>query len=162
MGNILAIVIEQEIGSIDRFDTSGQFSRFAGFVPTVHASSGNIRLGHMRKPSNQNLKWAFRVASRSAAQGHRSRHRHHPAWKTKCVRQIYDQASQRKGHAVAVGAVARHLAQGAFWILNRQQPYRPPASRQASPKQVRGRAKLVPTEARELIAWRLLNLLMPH
>jgi len=65
---------------------------------------------------------------------------HHPAWKTKYVCQVYDQVCQRKGHAIAVGAVARHLAEAAFWIPTRQQPYRPPAVRQASPKQVQGRA----------------------
>jgi len=41
---------------------------------------------------------------------------------------------------VQLDCMARHLAEGAFWILKRQQPYRPPANRQASPKQVRGRA----------------------
>ncbi len=58
----------------------------------------------MRKPSNQYLKWAFIEAANVVV-----RHRHHPAWKTKYVCQIYDQVCQRKGHAVAVGAVARHL-----------------------------------------------------
>ncbi len=135
VGDILAIVIEREIGLIDRFDTSGQLTSFAGLVPTVHASGGKTRLGHMRKPSNQYLKWAFIEAANVIV-----RHRHHPAWKTKYVCQIYDQVSHRKGHAVAVGAVARHLAEGAYWILKRQEPYRPPAIRQASPKQVRGRA----------------------
>jgi transposase len=135
VANVLAIVIEREIGSIDRFDTSGQFTSFSGLVPTVHASGGKTRFGHMRKPCNQYLKWSFIEAANVIV-----RHRHHPAWKTKYVCQIYDQVSQRKGHAVAVGAVARHLAEAAFWILKRQQPYRPPANRQASPKQVRGRA----------------------
>jgi transposase len=116
----LAIAVEHEIGSIDRFDTSGQLTSYAGLVPTVHASGGKTRLGHMRKPSNQSLKWAFIEAANVVV-----RHRHHPAWKTTYVCQIYDQVSQRKGHAVAVGAVARHLAEGAFWILKRQQPYRP-------------------------------------
>ena len=134
VGDILAIVIEREIGSIDRFDTSGQLTSFAGLVPTVHASGGKTRLGHMRKPSNQYLKWAFIEAANVIV-----RHRHHDAWKATYVCQIYDQVSQRKGHAVAVGAVARHLGESAFWILKRQQPYRPPAVRQASPKQVRGR-----------------------
>jgi len=138
VGNILAIVVDREIGSIDRFCTSGQFTSYAGLVPTVHASGGKTRFGHMRKPSNQYLKWAFIEAANVVV-----RHRHHPAWKVTYVCQIYDQVSQRKGHAVAVGAVARHLAEGAFWILKRQQPYRPPAIRQASPKQVRGRAQLV-------------------
>jgi len=135
VGNILAIVVDREIGSIDRFDTPGQLASYCGVVPTVHASGGKTRFGHMRKPCNQYLKWAFIEAANVVV-----RHRHHPAWKTKYVCQIYDQVSRRKGHAVAVGAVARHLAEGAFWILNRQEPYRPPANRQVSPKQVRGRA----------------------
>jgi transposase len=135
VGDILATVIEREIGSIDRFDTPGQLASYSGVVPTVHASGGKTRFGHMRKPSNQYLKWAFVEAANVVV-----RHRHHPAWKGKYICHIYDQVSRRKGHAVAVGAVARHLAESAFWILNRQQPYRPPAVRQASPKQVRGRA----------------------
>jgi transposase len=147
VGNILAIVIEREIGSIDRFATPGQLASYAGLVPTVHASGGKTRFGHMRKPSNQYLKWAFIEAANVVV-----RHRHHPAWKTKYVCQVYDQVCQRKGHPIAVGAVARHLAEAAFWILTRQQPYRPPASRQAFPKQVQGRAELVPSEVRELIA----------
>jgi transposase len=72
VGDILGIVIDREIGSIDRFDTSGQFTSYAGLVPTVHASGGKTRFGHMRKPCNQYLKWAFRAASRSEAEGHRS------------------------------------------------------------------------------------------
>jgi transposase len=135
VGDILAIVVNREIGSIHRFDTAGQLTSYAGLVPTVHASGGKTRFGHMRKPSNQYLKWAFIEAANVVV-----RHRHHPAWKTKYVCQIYDQVAQRKGHAVAVGAVARHLAEGAFWILKREEPYRPPALRQATPKQVRGRA----------------------
>jgi transposase len=135
VGDILAIVIEREVGSIDRFDTSGQLTSYAGLVPTVHASGGKTRLGHMRKPSNQYLKWAFIEAANVVV-----RHRGHPAWKTKYVCHVYDRVCRRKGHAIAVGAVARHLAEGAFWILKRQQPYRPPAIQQGSPKQVRGRA----------------------
>ncbi len=135
VANILAIVIEREIGSIDRFDTPGQLASYVGVVPTVHASGGKTRFGHMRKPSNQYLKWAFIEAANVVV-----RHRRHPSWKGKYVCHIYDQVSRRKGHAIAVGAVARHLAESAFWILKRQQPYRPPAIRQATPKQVRGRA----------------------
>jgi transposase len=135
IGDILAIVIDREVGSIDRFDTPGQLASYAGVVPTVHASGGKTRFGHMRKPSNQYLKWALIEAANVVV-----RHRHHPAWKEKYVCLVYDRVSRRKGHAVAVGAVARHLAESAFWILKRQQPYRPPAIRQALPKQVRGRA----------------------
>jgi transposase len=135
VGDVLAIVIDREIGSIDRFDTPGQLASYTGVVPTVHASGGKARFGHMRKPSNQYLKWACIEAANVVV-----RHRRHPAWKGKYVCLIYDRVSRRKGHAIAVGAVARHLAEAAFWILKTQQPYRPPANRQALPKQVRGRA----------------------
>jgi len=143
VGDILAIVVEREVGSIDRFDTAGQLASYAGVVPTIHASGGKTRFGHMRKPSNQYLKWAFVEAANVVV-----RHRHHPAWKPKYVCRVYDRVCHRKGHAIAVGAVARHLAEAAFWILNKKEPYRPPAVRQArglptragSPKQVQGRA----------------------
>jgi hypothetical protein len=85
VGDILTIVIEREIGSVDRFDTSGQLTSYAGLVPTVHASGGKTRFGHRRKPSNQYLKWAFRAASRSEAEGHRSRQRRRPPPASPCL-----------------------------------------------------------------------------
>ena len=111
VGDILAIVIEREIGCTDRFCTAGQLASYAGVVPTVHASGGKTRFGHMRKPSNQYLKWAFIEAANVVV-----RHRRHPAWKTKYVCRVYNQVCQRKGHAIAVGAVARDLAEAAFCI----------------------------------------------
>jgi transposase len=135
IGDILAIVIEREIGCIDRFDTPGQLASYAGVVPTVHASGGKTRFGHMRKASNQYLKWAFIEAANVVV-----RHRRSPAWKTKYVCQVYDRVCRRKGHAIAVGAVARHLGEAAFWVLKRQQLYQPPVIRRPSPKQVQGRA----------------------
>jgi hypothetical protein len=89
----------------------------------------------MRKPSNQYLKWAFIEVANVVV-----RHRHYPAWKTKYVSRVNDQVRQRNGRAIAVAAVARHVAEASFWVLKGQQPYRPPAIRQASPKQVQGRA----------------------
>jgi transposase len=85
VGDILGIVIECEIGSIDRFDTAGQFTSYAGLVPTVHASGGKTRFGHMRKPSSQYLKWAFREAPRSEAEGHRSCQRRGPPPTPSCL-----------------------------------------------------------------------------
>jgi hypothetical protein len=34
---------------------------------------------------------------------------------------------KRKGHSVAVGAVARHLSEAAFWLLRKQEPHKDPA-----------------------------------
>jgi len=43
----------------------------------------------------------------------------------------FDSHKQRRGHAKAVGAVARHLAEASFWVLRRDEDYREPAPRPA-------------------------------
>jgi transposase len=132
VGNILAIVIEREIGTVDRFPSSGHLAAYAGVVPKVHSSGGKTRFGRMRTPSrcsageqaNNYLKWAFIEAANGVVA-----HRHHPSWRLKNVSQIYEKICRRRGHATAVGAVARHLAESAFWILKKGEDYRDPALR---------------------------------
>ena len=34
--------------------------------------------------------------------------------------------ARRKGHAKAIGAVARHLAEATYWMLGQQEAYREP------------------------------------
>jgi hypothetical protein len=48
------------------------------------------------------------------------------------VSRLYARVQQRKGHATAVGAVARHLAEATYWILSKREPYRDPAEGPAS------------------------------
>ena len=130
VGDILAIVIEREIGTIDRFPTAGHLAAYAGVVPKVHSSGGKTRYGRMRKQANQYLKWAFIEAANVIVA-----HRHHPAWRQKKVSLVYERICRRKGHAIAVGAVARHLAEAAFWMLTKGETYQDPAlRRQGSPK----------------------------
>jgi len=62
-------------------------------------------------------------------------HRHIPAWGQKKVSLVYKRICRRKGHATAVGAVARHLAESTFWILKKEEDYQDPVlRRQNSPK----------------------------
>lgn len=132
IGNILAIVIEREVGNVDRFPSAGHLAAYAGVVPKVHSSGGKTRYGRMRKQANNYLKWAFIEAANVVVA-----HRHHPSWRKKKVTQVYERICRRKGHATAVGAVARHLAESAFWILKKGEDYQDPAlRRQGSPKLV--------------------------
>jgi transposase len=132
IGNILAIVIEREVGTVDRFPTAGHLAAYAGVVPRVHSSGGKTRYGRMRKQANNYLKWAFIEAANVVVA-----HRHHPSWRQKKVTQIYERICRRKGHATAVGAIARHLAESAYWILKKGEDYQDPAlRRQGSPKLV--------------------------
>jgi hypothetical protein len=75
---------------------------------------------------NRYLKWAFAEAGNSVAVNHqRYRERH--------VSQLYFRVRQPKGHSKAVGAVARHLAEATFYVLNRQEAYRDPKADRVGP-----------------------------
>lgn len=120
IGIILAATIALEIGEIGRFPSALHFASYAGTTPRVHASGGKVRYGRLRSDVNQYLKWAFVEAGNSVAV-------HHPRYAERHVSQLYQRLRQRKGHSKAMGAVARHLAEAAFHVLSRQQPYRDPA-----------------------------------
>ena len=124
VADILAIVIDREVGSIPRFPSPLHFASYAGLAPKIHASGGKVRFGPMRSEANQYLKWAFIEAASTIALLHQ-----HPRWATRPICQIYTRIRRRKGHGIAIGAVARHLAEATFWMLTRQEPYREPAAR---------------------------------
>jgi len=133
IGDILAIVIDRELGSIHRFPSNVHFASYSGVVPRVTSSGGKYRYGRMVKQANNYLKWAFIEAANAVV-----RQRHHPRWQQKHVCQLYERTRRRKGHAVAVGAVARHLAEATFWVLTKSEPYQEP--RKVSHKQGQARA----------------------
>lgn len=124
VAEILAVVIEREIGSIQRFTSAEAYANYAGTVPTVSGSAGKFHYGHLRKQANQYLKWAYLEAANGVARHHTS-----PGWRGRHVARLYRRILRRKGHAVAKGAVARHLAEATYWILTKQEPYREPPKR---------------------------------
>jgi transposase len=119
VGDILAIVIEREVGDIQRFPSAQQFSSYCGTTPRVSSSGGKTRYGKLRTESNQYLKWAFIEAANAVAAHHAQR-----GWTTRHASRLYLRIRSRKGGSVAIGAVARHLAESAFWILKKNEPYR--------------------------------------
>jgi transposase len=128
VGDILAIVIEREVGTIARFPTPGQFSSYSGTTPRVSSSGGKTHYGRMRTESNQYLKWAFIEAANAVSAHHAQR-----GWSTRHCARLYLRVRARKGSSVAIGAVARHLAESVFWVLKKNQPYKEPEK--VSPRQ---------------------------
>jgi transposase len=120
VGMILASVIALEIGDVGRFPSGEHLASYAGTTPRVHASGGKVRYGQLRSDVNRYLKWAFVEAANVVAM-----HRHR--WPRRHVSRLYTRLRRRKGHAKAVGAVARHLAEASYHVLRRQEPYRDPA-----------------------------------
>jgi transposase len=128
VGDMLAIVIEREIGTISRFPSAAQFSSYCGTTPRVISSGGKTRYGRMRMESNQYLKWAFIEAANAISAHHAQR-----GWTTRHVSKLYIRVRAKRGASVAIGAVARHLAESTFWIMTKNEPYRELS--QVSPRQ---------------------------
>ena len=122
IGVILAATIALEIGVIERFASAERLASYAGTTPRVSSSGDKTRYGRLRQDVNQYLKWAFVEAGNSVAvNAARCPQRH--------VSQLYRRLRSRKGHAKAIGAVARHLAEAVWHLWSRQEAYRDPALR---------------------------------
>lgn len=120
VGLILASVIVLEVGDVGRFGNGEQLACYAGTTPRVHSSGDRTRYGRLRPDVNRYLKWAFVEAANVVAMNH-------TAWPNRHVSRLYARLRRRKGHAKAVGAVARHLAEATYHVLQGQQMYRDPA-----------------------------------
>ena len=125
IGFILAVAIANEIGEISRFSTPQRLASYAGTVPRVHSSGGYTRYGKLRSDVNHYLKWAYSEAGNSTAVNHKRFPFRHTS-------ELYRRIRERKGHAKAVGAVARHLAEASFWILSKSEDYKEPKSKSFS------------------------------
>jgi transposase len=138
---VLSIVIDRELGCIDRFPHPKHLASYSDLVPKVQASGGKAHYGRMIKQCNHYLKRAFIEATNVIVMK-----RHHPNWRTKYVVQLYERTRRRKGHFVAVGATARYLDEAAFWVLKKGEPYREPLPRPPAGMNARFR----PSRARPL------------
>jgi transposase len=130
VGDILTIVINREVGSVERFASAGNLASYAGQTPKVKSSGDKTYYGPMRKESNQYLKWAYVEAANVIVAN-----REKLGWKDKHVVRLYERLARSKGHGKAVGAVARHLAEATFWVLTKEEAYHEPNSKKPSPKQ---------------------------
>jgi transposase len=119
VGWTLATVMAFEIGDIARFDRAPELASYAGTVPRVHSSGGKTRYGRVHSDVNRYLKWAFVEAANVIVM-------HQKRLGDVHVVGLYRRLRQRKGHGRAATAVARHLAEAAFWVLKLQQPYKEP------------------------------------
>ena len=129
VGLVLSAAIALEIGDIERFASAPRLASYAGTTPRVKSSGDKTRYGQLRVDVNHYLKWAFAEAANSVAVNHKRCPNRH-------VSLLYGRLRQRKGHAKAIGAVARHLAEAAYWVLHRKENYREPTLNQGLSRKV--------------------------
>lgn len=126
VGRILSMVMTLEIGRVDRFPSAAHLASYAGLVPRVHSSGGHTRLGQICGEVNHYLKWAFIEAANLIVI-----HQKHLAGQH--VVRLYQRVKRKRNHQKAAVAVARHLAEAAYWILKKQEAYRPPQPKRTAP-----------------------------
>ena len=68
---------------------------------------------------NRYLKWALIEAANVVMMNQKRMPDHHAV-------ELYRRIRHRKGHGKAIVAVARHLAEAAYWILAKKEAYREP------------------------------------
>ena len=121
VGPILSMVMMLEIGKVERFPSSAHLASYCGLTPRVSSSGGRTHLGQVCGDVNRYLKWAFVEAANLMVVQQKQ-------WKGSHVLNLYRRVRQKCNHQKAAVAVARHLAEATYWILKKQEAYRPPQS----------------------------------
>jgi transposase len=119
VGDVLSMVMMLEIGKVERFPTAAHLASYAGLVPRVHSSGGYTRMGQVCGNVNRNLKWAFVEAANLIVINQRRLAGTH-------VVRLYQRIKRGKNHQKGAVAVARHLAEAAWWMLTSLEVYREP------------------------------------
>jgi len=120
VGRILSAVIALEVGDVKRFPSAGHLASYAGTTPRVSSSGGKTHFGKLRGDANRFLKWAYIEAANVVARFHRKHPDAH-------LSRMYSKLRKEKGHAKAIGAVARQLAEATYWMLTKNEVYKEPA-----------------------------------
>lgn len=105
IGPYLALLIEAEIGTIERFRTSHELSSYAGLVPSTRSSGGKTAHGGVGPAGSSWLKWALVEATQVLKQAPGP------------VRFHYERLWRAKGKPKATVAAARKLCCYLYWML---------------------------------------------
>jgi transposase len=100
------------IGPIERFKSAASLTAYLGLVPSVRQSAAHAYYGHITKRGNTNARWLLVQAAHAAAR--------HPGPLGAQFRRL----KRRRGHCVAIVALARKLAVLAWHLLTHREPYR--------------------------------------
>lgn len=123
VGPILSIIIALEIGTVSRFARPSSLASYAGVVPRVSQSGAKTYYGKTRSDVNRYLKWAL-IEAANVVMINQKR------WTNRHAAQLYNRIKIRRGHAKAIVAVARHLAEASYWVLQRNEAYKEPVKKE--------------------------------
>jgi transposase len=100
------------IGSIERFETPQKLAAYFGLVPRIRQSAGRCWSGHITKAGSRTARWLAIEAAQTIARS------------PSPLAASYHRIRRRKGHQVAVTALARKLVVVVWHVLIKDEPYR--------------------------------------
>jgi transposase len=115
IGELTAVALVAELCPIDRFPNIEKLCSYAGLVPTNHQSGETSYQGHLKKDSNQLVKWLLIQSSWV-----------HRGQDTKSdVSKLAKRVSRRRGKQKGNVAGAHKLLKIVYAVLKRGTPYTP-------------------------------------
>lgn len=112
IGQFFAMLVEAEIGDINRFKNESKLACYTGLVPSTYGTGGKIVNGRIIKSGNKFLRWAFVEAVIPAIRS------------DEYLRFEYDELRKRMNWNKAKVAMARKLLRIAFKCLKKQEKYK--------------------------------------
>jgi transposase len=112
IAELSALTILAEIGDIGRFPDALHLVSYTGLAPSVRASGGKTRLGHITKQGPSALRWVLIEATHIAVR------------KPGRLRERYLQLRRGKSSSVAITACAREMLVAIYHVLKRGEAFR--------------------------------------
>ena len=113
IGPITAMFIVSEIEDINRFSSYRHLASYAGLVPSLDASGGKERRGHITKQGSPYLRTALIESAQSVARARKRR-----------LNIFFRKRLIRSGYQKAIVATAHKLVQYIFYVWKNQTPYK--------------------------------------
>jgi transposase len=105
IGDILAMTIMLEVGSISRFPTVQDYASYCRCVKSIRSSNGKITGHGNKKNGNKYLSWAYIEAAQFAK-------RYHEA-----ARSYYEKKMAKTNKIVAIKALSHKLARASYFVM---------------------------------------------
>jgi len=108
----VSIGVLSAIGDVRRFPTPGQMAAYLGVVPRVSQSAGRCYHGRITKAGNSNARSLLIEAAQALARS------------SSPLTATYHRVRRKRGHNVAVTALARKMVTVIWHMLHNHEPYR--------------------------------------
>jgi transposase len=126
IGVTVAVGLVAAIGDIKRFDSPGKLAAYFGLVPRVSQSAGRCHHGRITKTGNSTARHLAIEASQVLAMS------------SAPIAATYHRVRRKRGHNLAVTALARKLIVVVWHLLSKREPYR-----YAAPTRTRAKLRAV-------------------